>query len=91
MKKILLGVVVVIVVLAAGVFFWARAVLASDTVRTSIASTLTEKLGQPVTIGGIGASIFPRLSLNLKNVAIGRPGQLSVGTLAVGTDFGALL
>ncbi|HEY6357784.1 MAG TPA: hypothetical protein VIX35_06045, partial [Vicinamibacterales bacterium] len=91
MNKVAIGVVVAVLVVILGVFVWARAVLTSDTVRTTVAATLSESLGQSVVIGGLSASIFPRISLNLNNVTIGRPGQLSVGTLAIGTDFGALL
>jgi len=91
MKKALLGIVVVLLVAMLGLFVWARTVLTSDTVRTTVAAKLSDSLGQPVTIGGLSASIFPRVSLNLNAVTIGRPGQLSVGTLAIGTDFGALL
>jgi hypothetical protein len=91
MKKLLLGVVAAVVLGSLGLFVWARTVLSSDAVRTSLASNLSEKLGQPVTIGGISASIFPRLSVDLETVTIGKPGQLSVGTLAIGTSFGALL
>jgi uncharacterized protein involved in outer membrane biogenesis len=91
MKRLLLGLIVIAIVAASGLFLWARAVLTGDTVRTSLAARLSDSLGQPVTIGSLSASIFPRLSLNLKDVAIGRPGQLAVGTLGVGTDFRALL
>jgi uncharacterized protein involved in outer membrane biogenesis len=91
MKKVVIGVIVVVLVAMLGIFVWARAVLTSDTVRTTVAAKLSDSLGEPVAIGGLSASIFPRISLNLNNVTIGRPGQLSVGTLAIGTDFGALL
>jgi uncharacterized protein involved in outer membrane biogenesis len=91
MKKALLGVVVAVVVVVLGLFLWARTVLTSDAVRTTVAAKLSDNLGQPVTIGGLSASIFPRVSLNLKDVTIGRPGQMSVGTLGIGTDFRALL
>jgi uncharacterized protein involved in outer membrane biogenesis len=91
MKRVLVGGVVVVLVAMLGLFVWARTVLTSDTVRTTVAAKLSDSLGQPVTIGGLSASIFPRVSLNLKDVTIGRPGQLSVGTLGIGTDFRALL
>jgi uncharacterized protein involved in outer membrane biogenesis len=91
MKKVLLGGVLVLLVAMLGLFVWARTVLTSDAVRTTVAARLSDNLGQPVTIGGLSASIFPRVSLNLNDVTIGRSGQLSVGTLAIGTDFGALL
>lgn len=91
MKKVVIGVIGGVLVVMLGVFVWARSVLTSDTVRTTVAAKLSDSLGQPVVIGGLSASIFPRISLNLNHVTIGRPGQLSVGTLAIGTDFGALL
>jgi uncharacterized protein involved in outer membrane biogenesis len=91
MKRVLIGLIVVGVLVASGLFEWAQSVLTGDAVRTSLAARLSDSLGQPVTIGSLTASIFPRLSLNLKDVAIGRPGQLTAGTIGVGTDFRALL
>ena len=91
MKKLLLALVAVVLVGGAGLFVWARTVLTGDTVRTTLAAKLSDRLGQPVTIGGIDASIFPRISLNLNQVSIGTSGKVTVGTLAVGTDFRALL
>jgi uncharacterized protein involved in outer membrane biogenesis len=90
-KKVLLGVLVVVVIGAVGLFVWARSVLARDTVRNALANRLTQTLGQPVSIGGIGASIFPRVTVHLTNVTIGRPVAITVRSLAIGTDFGALL
>lgn len=91
LKKVLLGVVLLVVALSAGLFFWARAVFGQDTVRTALAAQLSKALGQPVTIGSVGAKIYPRLAVDLGTVAIGQPGRLAVETLSVGTDFRALL
>jgi uncharacterized protein involved in outer membrane biogenesis len=90
-KKIVAGVVVVIVVAVAGLYFWAQSILATESVRTAIAAQVSKAIGQPVTIGGIGATVFPRVTVNLEQVAIGQPPRIQVGTLAVGTSFGALL
>jgi len=91
LKKVLIGGVVLVLVLGIGLFFWARAVLGTDTVRTTLAAQLKEALGQPVTIGTVGATIYPRVTVNLGDVSIGQPARIKVGTLHVGTDFRALL
>jgi uncharacterized protein involved in outer membrane biogenesis len=74
-----------------GLFFWARSVLAQDAVRVALAGQLTKTLGQPVTVGSVGATIYPRVTLSLKDVAIGAPARIQVRSLDVGTDFRALL
>ena len=90
-KKVLLGILAIVVIVGTGLFVWARSVLTQDTVRTAIAARLTDTLGQPVSIGGIGATIYPRVTVNLENVAIGPQTNIHVNTLAIGTDFRALL
>ena len=90
-KKVLIGVLVLVILTSIGLYFWARAVFTQDTVRTALAAQLSTSLGQPVTIGRIGATIYPRVTVNLDEVAIGQPPRIRVQTLHVGTDFGALL
>jgi uncharacterized protein involved in outer membrane biogenesis len=89
--KVLVGVLVLVVVASVGLLLWVRAVFTQDTVRTSIAAQLSRSIGQRVTIGSIGAGIYPRITVNLGDVSIGRPARIQVGTLHVGTDFRALL
>ena len=48
-------------------------------------------IGQPVTIGGIGASVLPRITIDLEQVSIGQPPRIQVETLHVATSFRALL
>jgi uncharacterized protein involved in outer membrane biogenesis len=91
LKKILIGVVVLALALTAGVYFWARAVLGGDAVRSALAAQLSSALGQQVTIGGVGATIYPRVTVKLSDVSIGQPARIVVRTLDVGTDFRALL
>jgi uncharacterized protein involved in outer membrane biogenesis len=91
LKKIAIVAAAVIAIAAAGLFFWARSVFSQDAVRVTLASQLTSALGQPVTIGGVAATIYPRVTMRLEEVAIGEPARITVRTLDVGTDFRALL
>jgi uncharacterized protein involved in outer membrane biogenesis len=91
LKKILLGTVMLFVVLSIGLFIWVRSVFAQDGVRTALAAQLSKSLGQPVEVGSIGATIYPRVTVNLGDVTIGNPARIRVQKLHVGADFGALL
>jgi uncharacterized protein involved in outer membrane biogenesis len=46
--------------------------LSSGAARARIASSLSSALGQPVAIGGLSASIFPRPSLSARDIQVGR-------------------
>lgn len=90
-KKIALSVAVIVLVAAAGLFLWARSVFTHDGVRAALAEQLTKALGQPVHVGGVAATIYPRVTMRLEEVTIGQPARIQVHTLDVGTDFRALL
>ena len=90
-KKIVAALVAVFILLAVGAVVWARSILATETVRTAIAAQASKAIGQPVTIGGIGASIFPRVAIDLEQVAIGQPPRIQAETIHVATNFRALL
>ena len=90
-RKVLAAVGLAVAALAAGLFLWVRAVFTDDIVRSALASQLSSAIGQPVTIGGIGAGLYPRVTVNLKDVAIGEPARIRVRTLHVGASFRALL
>ncbi|MGE3957319.1 MAG: AsmA-like C-terminal region-containing protein [Vicinamibacterales bacterium] len=90
-KKLAVGLVVLVLVLGVGGFFWARSVLGTDAVRTALADQLSKALGQPVTVEGVSATIYPRVTVTLTGVSIGKAGEITVNALDVGTDFGALL
>ena len=91
LKKALIAVVVLVLLLSGGLFVWARSVLGQEGVRSAIAGQLSKNLGQPVTIGRIGATIYPRVTITLGDVSIGQPAKITAQSLHVGTDFGALL
>lgn len=90
-KKILAAAAAFIVLIGIGAAVWARSILATDTVRSAIASQVSRAIGQPVTIGGIGASVFPRVTVDLEQVTIGQPPRIQIETLHIATNFRALL
>src|SRR5437868_6067402 len=91
LKKILLGAVLLFLVLSIGLFVWVRSVFAQDSVRAALAEQLSNSLGQPVAVGSIAATIYPRVTVNLGDVTIGSPARIRVQKLHVGADFAALL
>ena len=91
LKKIVIAVAAVLVVLLVVGAIWVRSVFANDGVKNAVAAQVAKALGQPVTIGGIGARIYPRVTVNLNDVGIGQPAKITVQTLSLGTDFRALL
>jgi uncharacterized protein involved in outer membrane biogenesis len=91
LKKVAVGVAVLVLLLSAVGFFWARSILATDTVRMALAAQISAAIGQPVTIRSIGAGIYPRVTVNLRGVTIGQPSRIEADTLRLGTDFRALL
>jgi uncharacterized protein involved in outer membrane biogenesis len=90
-KKLVAALVVLALAGGAALYFWAHSILASDTVRTAVASQLTRVLGQPVRIGSIGASIVPRVTMTLADVTIGDPARITIADLDVGTSLRALI
>ena len=89
-RKIAIGVGVVFVLLLAGGYFWVRSAFGSDTVRESIAAQISSTIGQPVTIGRISASAYPRVTVKLGDVRLGNSEQIQIGDLEVGTALRAL-
>ena len=90
LKRILLAAAVLVVVLGTGLFFWARSVLAGPAVANAVAEQMTKALGQPVAIGALSVNIFPRVTVSVENVQIGRPAKITVKSLHIGTALGAL-
>lgn len=91
MKRFLLIAAAVIVVAGLGLVVLARQVLTGANVHAAIESQASAALGQPVTIGSIGASAYPRVTLDLTKVSIGQPARIELDTVHVGTGLRALL
>src|SRR5688572_12952918 len=90
-RKIVIGVVLGLALVVGGLVLWAQRALTGDTVRIAIADQLSRALGQPVTVGGIRASVFPRVTVTLTNVTVGLPVRVEAEELAFATDLRALL
>jgi uncharacterized protein involved in outer membrane biogenesis len=91
MKRVALGLAVLLILGTVSLFLLARSALTGDNVRAAVAAQLEEAFGQPVTIGGLGASIYPRVTMELTDVSIGQPTRIQLQRAHVGTDFRALL
>jgi uncharacterized protein involved in outer membrane biogenesis len=92
MKKAAIVALGVVAIVVTALFVWANSVLGSDAVRTALAAQVSKALGgQPVKIGAIGATIFPRVTVTVRDVAIGEPARIRAQTMKVGAAFGALL
>jgi uncharacterized protein involved in outer membrane biogenesis len=90
-NRILLGAGVLLVVMLAGGVFWARAVFTGENVRATLAAQVSRAIGQPVSIGRLDATIFPRVTVTLGDVRIGQPARATVSELHIAIDFRALL
>jgi uncharacterized protein involved in outer membrane biogenesis len=75
---------------AIGVYVAADRVLASATVRAEIERQLTARLGQPVRIGSVRASLFPSIAVDLREVTVGEPDALRLARIKVLTGIRAL-
>ena len=91
MKKVVLGLALILILGFVAVAVMARSVLTGENVRAAVASQLASAIGQPVTIGGLGASIYPRVAMDLTDVTIGQPASIQLQKAHVGTNLRALL
>jgi AsmA protein len=91
MKKIAIALAVLLILGGLGLVLLARSVLTGDHVRAAVAAQLQSALGQPVTIGGLEASIYPRVTMVLTEIGIGTPATIQLQRAHVGTDLWALL
>lgn len=89
-RKIIAIFVAVILLGGIGLFLYARSVLSSESVRATLEQQLSERLGQPVTIGSANASIFPRVALQLTDVTIGKTSPMTVGRVSIATGLRGL-
>ena len=90
-NKIILGAVIALILIVAAGSFWVKAVFTGETARAALAAQVARALGQPVSIGRVDASIFPRVTVTLGDVTIGQPARATVTELHIATDFRALL
>ena len=90
MKRILIGTLILFLLVGIGLALYARRLLTGDTVRAAVAAQVSSTLGQPVTIGALGVSVYPRVTMDLTDVAIGRPARVHLSSMHLGTGLRAL-
>ena len=91
MKRLVLVAVTVIVLAGLGLALLVRYVFAGPNVRAAVEDQLSAALGQPVTIGGLGASVYPRVTMDLTDVTIGQPARIRLASVHLGTGLRALI
>jgi uncharacterized protein involved in outer membrane biogenesis len=91
MKRLVIVLLVLVVVSGVALAFLARSVLTGENVRAAVAVQVSAALGQPVTIGGLDASIYPRVTMDLENVDIGSSSAIHLNSVRMGVALGALL
>jgi uncharacterized protein involved in outer membrane biogenesis len=90
MRKWLAIALGVLVIGALGLYFAADRVLASAAVRAQVEQQLSARLGQPVSIGSLRASLFPNVAVDLGNVTVGQPEAVHFARIKVLTGIRAL-
>jgi uncharacterized protein involved in outer membrane biogenesis len=79
-------VILVIVVAAAGYWFLSR-----DGFRRALEAQASSWLGQPVAIATARAQFLPRVAIQLGNIQVGQPAQLTLTDVQLAADLVALL
>ncbi len=90
MRRALVIGVILLAVLGVGVYLAATRLLASDYARTALEQQLAARVGQPVRIGAVSASIFPRVAVDLDGVTIGEPAAVTLAHMRLVTGLRAL-
>ena len=91
MRKVVIGLVITVVLAVGGASFLVGWFVSGDGTRLALEREASAWMGQPVQIDGAEASLFPRAGLELTNVRVGDPVRLTLATVQVSTDLGALL
>jgi hypothetical protein len=90
-RKLLAIIAILIVLLAVGVVLFARGRIGGDAVRRTLETQLSSRVGEPVTIASLSASFFPRVMVDLHNVAVGQPVRATVTEISIATGLRGLL
>ena len=91
MRKALAAAVIVVVLAGVALALVARGTIGGETVRRALEEQLSTRLGEPVSIGSLGASFFPRVAADLRDVSIGQPARATIAELSIATGLRALL
>ena len=78
------AVVVLLIVIAAGAAYW---FFGRDGFRRALEAQATSRLGHPVRIASARAQFFPRLAIQLGDIRVGEPAQLTLDDVELSSDL----
>jgi len=87
LRRILLSItaaIVLLLVIVGGGAYW---FFARDGFRRALESQATSWLGHPVRIGAARAQLLPRLAVELRDIRVGEPVQLTLGEVDLASDL----
>lgn len=90
LKKLIVGSIVLVVVVLAGGAWLVRSWLDADGVRRTLEQQASQALGQPVAIGKVDLSFWPRAGVTLHDLTVGQPTALTLKRTALSTAMRAL-
>jgi hypothetical protein len=82
------GLALAAMAVGAGLLYW---LVSGDGIRLALERQASAWLGQPVRIATASAQLLPRPGIRLGDVTVGEPPSLTLGSIAVSTDLGALI
>jgi uncharacterized protein involved in outer membrane biogenesis len=91
MKRLALVLLVLVAAGSVALALLARSILTGENVRAAVAAQVSAALGQPVTIGALDASVYPRVTMELADVRIGSTSAIHLDSVDMGVALGALL
>jgi uncharacterized protein involved in outer membrane biogenesis len=91
MKRLAIVLVSLVAVGGLALALLARSVLTGENVRAALAAQVSAALGQPVTIGALSASIYPRVTMDLADIRIGPNAAVQLDAVHIGVALRALL
>jgi hypothetical protein len=90
-RRLLAIAAILIAVLVGALALFARGLIGGDTVRRTLETQLSSRVGEPVSIRSLSSSFFPRVTVDLHQVSIGRPARATIAQLSIATGLRGLL
>ena len=85
---ITVSVVLILIIVAAGAAYW---FFSRDGFRRALETQASAWLGHPVRIGAAHAQFLPRLAIQLEDIRVGEPAQLTLAEVDLAADLRPLL
>jgi uncharacterized protein involved in outer membrane biogenesis len=90
-RRLLAAALLILVLAAIGLVLFARGIVGNDLLRQTLERQLSSRLGEPVRIASLGASFFPRVTVDLEEVTAGEPVTARIGEVSIATGLRGLL